>query len=292
MSWLDTPIIDSVTPMGIATFLLLIAFSVILARIGNALIRKYLDEQVGKRLSKGVGRAYQYAVIITALTIGFSSVLKLDLTAIFLSLGIAGIGVAFASQQIIQNAISGVLISIVRPIQLEDWVEVGPIPLNGLGRVKDITLMNTVLRDVDGRIVTVPNSQIMNGKVVNHSRGGFTAVTVPLWIANVSDLERITRIVREEADSDPNILPKVSEEGKKTVKNLFERQYVRGIFGSASNIHSLAPEINLAEVQGTRAKLNIRLWILEPYRKDEIISNFLKALTSKLDAEGIELRDP
>ena len=292
MSWLDTPIIDSVTPMGIATFLLLIAFSVILARIGNALIRKYLDEQVGKRLSKGVGRAYQYAVVITALTIGFSSVLKLDLTAIFLSLGIAGIGVAFASQQIIQNAISGVLISIVRPIQLEDWVEVGPIPLNGLGRVKDITLMNTVLRDVDGRIVTVPNSQIMNGKVVNHSRGGFTAVTVPLWIANVSDLERITSIVRKEADSDPNILPKVSEEGKKTVKNLFERQYVRGIFGSANSIHSLAPEINLAEVQGTRAKLNIRLWILEPYRKDEIISNFLKALTSKLDAEGIELRDP
>lgn len=292
MSWLDTPIIDNVTPMAIGLFLLLITLSVIVARIGNAIIRKYLDEPVGKRLSKGVARAFQYVVVLTALTVGFSSVLKLDLSAIFLSLGIAGIAVAFASQQIIQNAIAGILISIVRPIQLEDWVEVGPIPLNGMGRVKDITLMNTVLRDLDGRIVTVPNAQIMNGKVINHSRGGFTAATVPIWIASVSDLERITRIVREEADRDPNILPKVSDEGRRTVTKLFERHYVRSIFGTASNLHSLSPEIYLAEVQGSRAKLNVRLWILEPFRRDEIVSSFLKRLTARFEAEGIELRDP
>lgn len=291
MSWLDTPIIDNVTPMSVATFILLIAASVILARIANALIRRYLDDPVGKRLSKGVARMTQYIIILTALAIGFGTVLKLDLSAIFLSLGIVGIAVAFASQQIIQNAISGILISIVRPIQLEDWVEVGPIPLSGMGRVKDITLMNTVLRDVDGRITTVPNSQIMNGKVINHTRGGFTAVTIPLWIANISDLERITSIVKKEADTDPHILPRVSEEGKRAVLKLFERQYVRGIFGNAGNLQSLGPELYLAEVQGTKAKLNIKLWIHEPYRKEEIISNFLKRLTSRFEAEGIEMRD-
>ena len=68
----------------------------------------------------------------------------------------------------------------------------GPNPQT-MGRVKDITLMNTVLRDIDGRIVTVPNAQIMKERVINHSRGGFTAVTVPIWIASVSEtLERIT----------------------------------------------------------------------------------------------------
>ena len=167
MSWLETPIINGITPLAILSFLLLVIVAVIVARVGNTLIRRWLDEPVGKRLSKGVARSFQYVVMITALTVGFGSVLKLDLSAILLSLGIAGIAVAFASQQIIQNAIAGILISIVRPIQLEDWVEVGPLPLNGLGRVKDITLMNTVMRDLDGRIVTVPNAQIMNGKVIN-----------------------------------------------------------------------------------------------------------------------------
>lgn len=292
MSWLETPIIDNVRPLDIAAFLLLIVAAIIMARLGNALIRRYLDEPVGKRLSKSVARSYQYTVMIVAIAFGFGSVLELDISAIFLSLGIAGIAVAFASQQIIQNAIAGILISIVRPIQLEDWVEVGPIPLNGIGRVKDITLMNTVLRDIDGRIVTVPNAQIMNGKVVNYSRGGFSAVSIPLWIANVSDLERITMLIREEADQNPNILPKLSEDGRRAVVKLFERHYVRSIFGNAGNLHSLTPEVHLAEVQGTRARLNIRLWIAEPFRKDEIVSSFLKSLTEKLKANGIELRDP
>ncbi len=292
MSWLETPIIDNVRPLDIAAFLLLMVAAILVARVGNSLIRKYLDEPVGKRLSKGVARSYQYTVMLVAIAFGFGSVLALDLSAMFLSLGIAGIAVALASQQIIQNAIAGILISIVRPIQLEDWVEVGPIPLNGMGRVRDITLMNTVLRDIDGRIITVPNSQIMNGKVINYSRGGFTAVNIPLWIANVSDLERITAIIREEADLNPNILPKVSEDGRRTVVKLFERRYVRGIFGSANNLQSLSPEVHLAEVQGTRARLNVRLWIAEPFKKEEIVSGFLRSLTEKIKAEGIELRDP
>ncbi|NLI74519.1 MAG: mechanosensitive ion channel [Euryarchaeota archaeon] len=283
---------DDITPVAILAFMLLMFISIIIARAGNTLIRRYLDDAAGKRLSKGVARSYQYVIILTALAIGFSTVLKLDLSSIFLSLGIMGLAVAFASQHIIQNAISGVLISIVRPIQLEDWVEVGPIPLNGIGRVKDITLMNTVIRDIDGRIVTVPNTQIMNGKVINYSRGGFTAANIPLWIANVSDLDRITKIVREEADDNPNILPKVSDEGRNAIKSIFERRYVTSIFGHANNLHALSPEINLAEVQGTRARLNIKLWLLEPYRKDEIISTFLKRLTFRFEAEGIELRDP
>ena len=292
MSWLETPIIDNVRPLDIAAFLLLMVAAILVARVGNSLIRKYLDEPVGKRLSKGVARSYQYTVMLVAIAFGFGSVLALDLSAMFLSLGIAGIAVALASQQIIQNAIAGILISIVRPIQLEDWVEVGPIPLNGIGRVRDITLMNTVLRDIDGRIITVPNAQIMNGKVINYSRGGFTAVNIPLWIANVSDLERITAIIREEADLNPNILPKVSEDGRRMVVKLFERRYVRGIFGSANNLQSLSPEVHLAEVQGTRARLNVRLWIAEPFKKEEIVSGFLKSLTEKIKAEGIELRDP
>ncbi len=292
MSWLETPIIDNVRPLDIAAFLLLMVAAILVARVGNSLIRKYLDEPVGKRLSKGVARSYQYTVMLVAIAFGFGSVLALDLSAMFLSLGIAGIAVALASQQIIQNAIAGILISIVRPIQLEDWVEVGPIPLNGIGRVRDITLMNTVLRDIDGRIITVPNAQIMNGKVINYSRGGFTAVNIPLWIANVSDLERITAIIREEADLNPNILPKVSEDGRRMVVKLFERRYVRGIFGSANNLQSLSPEVHLAEVQGTRARLNVRLWIAEPFKKEEIVSGFLRSLTEKIKAEGIELRDP
>jgi len=272
-------------------FLLLMIASVIVARIGNSLIRKYLDDPMGKRLAKGTARAFQYIVIGTALAVGFSTILQLDLTAIFLSLGVASIAVAFASQQIIQNAISGLLISIIRPIQLEDWVEVGPLPLNPISRVKDITLMNTVLQEADGRIVTVPNSGIINGKVINYTRGGFTAVNISIWIAKVSDLPRITEIINAEASRNPHILPEVSAEGKNILAKFLERRPMRHQLGPGHNLRALDPQVNLAELQRTRARVVIKLWILEPHRREEIVSRFLAVISEKLEQEGIELSD-
>lgn len=292
MSWLDEPIIDNITPFSIILFLLLQVAAVIIARMGNMLIRDYLDERMGKRFSKGVARLFQYIVLITAVIIGFNSVLVLDLSALVFSLGVAGVAVAFASQQVIQNAISGILIAIVKPIQLEDWVEVGPIPFTGISRVKDITLMNTVLREVDGRIITVPNSQIINGKVINYSRAGFTAVNIPLWVGQISDLQQVQRIVLEEADRNPYILPVVNEEEKSALGRLFERRSVRALFGTETNLHMLDPQVNIAEIQGTRARLTIKIWIREPNRREEVVSSFLSEVGDRLARENIELRDP
>ncbi len=292
MSWLDEPIIDNITPFALIVFIMLQIAAVIIARVGNMLIRQYLDEKMGKRFSKGVARVFQYTVLIIAALIGFNAVLNLDFQAVVLSLGVAGIAVAFASQQVIQNAIAGILIAIIKPIQLEDWVEVGPFPLTGISRVKDITLMNTVLREVDGRIITVPNSQIINGKVINYSRAGFTAVNIPLWIGNIADLERIQQIVLDEADRNPYILPVVEGEEKGALARLFERKSVRMLFGNEANLNALDPQVNIAEVQGTRARLMIKIWIREPNRREEIVSGFLSEVCRMFAEEGIELRDP
>lgn len=292
MSWLDEPIIDNITPFALILFIMLQIGAVIVARVGNMAIRHYLDERMGKRFSKGVARMYQYTVLIIAALIGFNAILNLDFQAAVLSLGVASIAIAFASQQIIQNAISGLLIAIIKPIQLEDWVEVGPIPLTNISRVKDITLMNTVLKEVDGRIITVPNSQIINGKVINYTRAGFTAVNIPLWIANIANLERIQKIVYEEADRNPLILPEVDGEERGALSRLFERRPVRSRFGSEANLNALDPQVNIAEVQGTRARLVIKIWIREAHRREEIVSGFLAEICKKFAEEGIELRDP
>ena len=110
--------------------------------------------------------------------------------------------------------------------------------------------MTTVLRDVDGRIAIIPNSQIINGKVVNYTKAGFVAVTVPLWIAPVSDLELIRKIVLEEADIHPRILPTVTEEEKKAVIKLFERPSIRAFFGSSHDLSMLNPQVKCGRHPG------------------------------------------
>jgi small-conductance mechanosensitive channel len=183
------------------------------------------------------------------------------------------------------------MISITRPIQLEDWVEVGGTPSTGVARVKDITLMNTILRDVDGRIAIVPNSQIINAKLINYTQAGFVAVTISLWIEPDSDMELIRRIVYEAADIHPRILPTVTGEEKKVVLSLLERPAIRKLFGATPDLGVLNPKVNIVDLQGTRVKIEARVWLREINHRDEIISEFLDMLKERFASSSVKVSD-
>ncbi len=283
----------SITPLDIILFVLVMGIAMIAARAVTSLVRRYLDDTVGKRSSKGVARLLQYAILGIAFLGATGTFLHIDLNAVLLSLGIVGIAVAFATQQIIQNAVSGILISITKPIQLEDWVEVGGIPSTGICRVRDIRLLSTELREKEGRITIIPNSQIINGKVINYTRSGFTALVKDVWVGPVTDLEKVRRIVLEVADEDPCILPDVSKCERVRLPSLFDRTIIVPQHEHEQAIEeSLVPIVNVADIQGSRVKLNIKVYVRDVQRNDEIMSGFLEALKVRFEAEGIELRDP
>lgn len=279
------------TALQLIEFILIIALFVTIGRTAYMLIRRYLDDRAGKRQSKNVARAIQYIIFAFGIYVGFGWTLHIEFTGFILSLGIVGVAIAFASQQIVQNLLSGILISIIRPVQLEDWVDLGGVPSTGVARVKDITLMNTVLREDDGRIIIVPNSAIMNGKVVNYTKAGFVAVSAPMWVGPAENMEKIRRIVHEEGDRDPYILPEVSGEEKRAVERLIERRSLSGLFERGDELLSLNPQVNLLDIQGSKVKVEIKVWIREIHRKDEIMSSFLEAVRTRFTAENIELRD-
>ncbi|MGE5379271.1 MAG: mechanosensitive ion channel family protein [Candidatus Saccharibacteria bacterium] len=290
-SWLDVEIVTGITVAMLILFTLVLILGIALGKLVSILIRRYLDEKVGRRLSKTIARLAFYTIIIAAVIIGFGQALQQQLSGLIISLGLVGVAVAFASQQIIQNILSGILISVTRPIQLEDWVEVGGTPTTGVARVKDITLMNTILRDVEGRIAIVPNSQIINSKLINYTQSGFVAVTVPMWIGPDSDMELIRKIVYEEADIHPRILPTVTGEEKKIVLNLLERPAIRRLFGANQNLSVLNPKVNIVDLQGTRVKIEIRVWLREINNRDEIISEFLDMVKKRFAASGVKVSD-
>lgn len=291
LSFLDFVVFGDVTAMQLIEFILILTLFIAIGRAAYMLIRRYLDDLTGKRQSKSVARAVQYIIFAFGIYASFGWILNIDFTGFVLSLGIVGIAIAFASQQIVQNVLSGILISIIRPVQLEDWVDVGGVPTTGVTRVKDITLMNTVLREDDGRIVIVPNSSIMNGKLVNYTRAGFVAVSAPMWVGPGVNMDKIRRIVHEEADRDPHILPEVTGDEKKAVERLIERRSLSNLFERGDDLTSLNPQVNLLDIQGSKIKVEIKVWIREIQRKDEIMGDFLEAIRARFTAEGVELRD-
>jgi small-conductance mechanosensitive channel len=285
----DEIIIGNITLGQVLIFVFILLVTVLLAKAANALLRRYLDDKVSRNWSKGVARMVQYVILGIGLYIGFDQIFRFSVSALLASLGILGLAVAFASQQVIQNAIAGILISITRPIRLEDWVEVGGLPDTGIGRVKDITLLTTVLRDMDGRISYIPNSMILTMKVINYTRSGFVAVHVDLTIPSTSDFNRLKSIVLEVADDDPLIMPNVAEEEKSAVSKLFEVPSVRVMFEHKHDMNVLNPKVTITDISESKVKVTIKFWIREISKRDEIISGFLSKLGARLEKEGIKL---
>ncbi|MCJ7517127.1 MAG: mechanosensitive ion channel family protein [Methanomassiliicoccales archaeon] len=281
--------LSGVTIEQILVVVLILLVAVFLAKAASALIRRYLDDRISKNWSKGLARIIQYVILGIGLYIGFYEIFRVSVSAMLASLGIVGLAIAFASQQVIQNAISGILISVTRPIRLEDWVEVGGTPDTGVGRVKDITLLTTVLRDGDGRISYIPNSMILTTKVINYTKSGFVALRVRLTVMSPIDFGRLKQIVLEVTDEDPLILPNVTEEEHSAVAKIIEIPNIRAMFEHKHDMSALNPKVTISDISETKVGVVVKFWIREINLKDEITSGFLNKLGTRLENEGIRL---
>lgn len=281
-------IIFGVSVTDLIAFFLIIVATVIMAKVTYMAVRRLLDEHMVRVQSKALARIYQYVVLALGFYLGFWEVLGLDLTAILASLGILGLGIALASQQVLMNAFAGILISVIRPVKLDEWVEVAGMPLTGACKVKDINLMNTVLKDLDGRIHYVPNSFLITNKVINYSRAGFVAIRIPVWLRSIQNFDRIKNIVLEVADIDPYILPHVGEEEQKKISKVFELSSVRRYLEKKVDMSMFSPMIIIKDIQREKVMVEIKIWVRDVTRRDQIVTNYLNELYRRFCKEGIE----
>ncbi|HSA35867.1 MAG TPA: mechanosensitive ion channel [Methanomassiliicoccales archaeon] len=272
-------------------FIIVVLVTIALAKGTNMLTRRFLDGRISRTESKAVARLLQYSVLALGLYLGFWEVLGLDMTALLASLGILGLGVALASQQVLMNAFSGILMSFTKPVKIDEWVEISGVPATGIGKVKDINLMNTVLKDLDGRILYVPNSVMVNNKVINYSRAGIVAIRIPLWLRSLKDIDRIKVLILDVADKDPLILPHVGEEEQKRVNKTFELSSVRKYLEKKTDMSIFAPSISIKDIQREKVKVEIMIWIRDISKRDEIVTSYLDALRLRFAEEGIEFGD-
>lgn len=127
-----------------------------------------------------LARALAGAVwIIGALSVLY--VFGVGLAPLAAVIGVVGLAASLSLQQVLQNLVAGVYLLAERPFQIGDEVAlVGPAGLNHQGRVQDIQMRTTHLRNRDDELILVPNSAIFGGVITNRTAvGGFVSkVTV------------------------------------------------------------------------------------------------------------------
>ena len=152
----------------------LVASGLVLAIAGAGLgvVRVAIDD-LRRRVAAGERRSVpelllalpRIAVIVTTAWILIDSVWGVDLSAALTALGVTSLVVSFALQDTLSGLASGILLLSDRPFQPGDWISTADIE----GEVVDINWRTSRIRDRDGDILIVPNSQLAGSTVVNHS---------------------------------------------------------------------------------------------------------------------------
>ena len=126
----------------------------------------------------------------------------IDTAAMVASLGIAGLTIGFAARDSLSNLISGLLIFIYQPFVIGDLIEVD----NLYGLVDTITLSSTRVISVDGKMLTIPNTQIINKTVASYTKVPHLRLNIPVTVAPTEDLGRIRQILIDLVEEDEEFL--------------------------------------------------------------------------------------
>jgi small-conductance mechanosensitive channel len=285
-------IIFGVTLENLLLFVFVVLVTMIGGRLLYNLVRNTTKQRISRRSSKILAKMLQYSIYIIGLYFGIVNVLGVsNLTALGASLGLVALGVGFASQQIIQNLMAGVMLAFDRRILLDDWIKITGTLDFTIARVKDITLTRTVLLDPSGKMVFVPNATIISSMVINYTRSAFNEITIPVRVQFTQDLERVKRNILEVADADENILPNVKNLKKDKFERLIQNSKAKKIFDSALPRELYQPQVLISNISGLEISLSIRLWVIEIQNRDEIVSNFLKRLMERFESEKIRFSE-
>jgi small-conductance mechanosensitive channel len=129
-------------------------------------------------------------VILFSAIIQILGVLNIDVKPLIASAGVIGLAIGFGAQTLVKDVINGFFILLENQYDVGDVVRVGGVQ----GTVENMTLRRTVLRDADGSVHTVPNSEI---KIVSNMTRDWTQVALHIAVDYSENSDRVVQLLRE-----------------------------------------------------------------------------------------------
>lgn len=137
--------------------------------------------------------------------------------------GIVGLAIGFAFQDIVENYLAGMLLSIRRPFSVNDQVRVGEFE----GRIVRLTSRELVLLTFEGNHVRLPNAHVFKNPLTNYTINPRRLFTFDAGVGTEEDLQRAMAVGVETLDGmrgvmkDPPPFARLIELGDSTVRVRF-----------------------------------------------------------------------
>lgn len=191
---------------------------------------------------------------------------------LFAGAGILAAIVGFASQAAFSNIINGIFLVIFKPFRIGDLIEIGK-HVEYTGRVEDITLRHTVIKNFENKRVIVPNTVISNEIIVNRSIIDQRVIRyLDILISFNADIDKAVSIIQDECLKHPLFVDPRSDEAKENNEDIVEVRVVR-----------------LAEYG-----IQLRAYVCGGDSPESfvLVTDLYKIIKKRFDAEGIEIPLP
>lgn len=201
-------VIEFIPKIVSALFVFLLFYAVY--RIVSSVFSRILhrSKRVDSGLQSLLFKTYR-VVMLSFIAVMVLSQLGVNVAALLAGLSIVGIAVGFAARDSLENFISGITILLDKPFRVGDNVEINDV----YGTIEEITLRSTRLRTLRNVIMVMPNTQMVNKQLLNHTMLGVVRVDVPFGIAYKEYPEAARAVVlglaRDDSRLHPDYQPKV-----------------------------------------------------------------------------------
>lgn len=243
---------------NLITALVIFVASLYLARVLSNILRRVLNK---RKAPGGVTHILAQLTLWTIIVVGTITALQrfFNVTAFLTGLGIIGFTVGFALQDVMKNFASGIILLLQQPFHVGESIGVKGFD----GTVIAIDLRSTEMRATDGRIITLPNAEVLANPIINYSRAYQRRVDLSLNLPLTSEPDTVRRILLDA---------------------------VHNVDGF---IEDPKPVIVFSNLTNSALELNASFWVeiskMDPLQAKDVV---LLKIKSALGAQGIEIPHP
>ena len=187
--------------LRVLSIIAILCVGFVLAYLVRKALFRALIRVLPQSLAKNIAKVCFYTLSALTLLIAMGTA-GIDLTALALAGGFAGIVVGFALQPLLSNLFTGIYIISEKALNPGELIE-----LNGIqGYVLEISLMSTKIRSLDGAILRIPNNEVFNSILRNFSQTPVRRIEFLVSIAYREDAEKAYNVIKHVLEQHPYVL--------------------------------------------------------------------------------------
>lgn len=184
--------------------------------IGNWISKRIKGlKRLDDTLKSFLGGLAKYAILAIAF-VAVLGQLGVQTASLLAVLGAAGLAIGLALQGTLSNVAAGVMLLVLRPFNVGDYIETGGIK----GTVKSLSLFATELNTLDNLHVFAPNSQIWNNEIVNFNRNKQRRHDLVNGIAYNENIDAAIKTIKAIIDKEKRIVTTAGKEPQYYVSSL------------------------------------------------------------------------